>query len=242
MAASLLPILFPVLRPAYDFLIVLSYSIYCAGLILLWRRGEDSLRNAKLESTRSLRLWMLCAASVLGIMVAIDGMIAIEFANQQVGNAVALISNASLISVVILLSGLIFAFSFGQGKRRLGRPIKNVGNVNEKAIEVEQLTRSILEKNQLYLDSNLTLDRLAKRLHLPARSVSEAINQSQGMNVSQYVNGFRLEKAASLLATTSLSVNQILEQSGFLTRSNFYREFERVFRMSPTEYRRKSKK
>ena len=117
-----------------------------------------------------------------------------------------------------------------------------MGNVNETAIEIEELTRSILEKNQLYLDSNLTLDCLAKRLHLPARSVSEAINQSQGMNVSQYINGFRLEKAAFLLATTPLSINQILEQSEFLTRSNFYREFERVFRMPPTEYRRHSKK
>lgn len=240
--ASLLPFLFPELRPAYEFFISFSYSIYCIAILVLWRRGADSLRNAKFDSIRALRLWMLGAASLLGIMVIIDTMIAVRFAHQQLENALALISNASLISVVILFGGLMFIFFASQEKRALKHPTKTTDDVNEKALEVERLTRNLLEKNQLYLDPNLSLERLAKRLHLPTRSVSEAINQSQGMNVSQYVNGFRLQKAASLLVTTALSVNQILEQSGFLTRSNFYREFERVFRMSPTEYRSHNKR
>jgi len=94
-----------------------------------------------------------------------------------------------------------------------------------------------LKESKLYLDTNLTLERLAKRLHVPARALSEAVNQTQNMNVSQYVNGFRLRHAAMLLQTSKLNVTQVMEQSGFLTRSNFYREFERVYALSPIEYR-----
>lgn len=100
----------------------------------------------------------------------------------------------------------------------------------------------MLIETQLFLDTDLTLERLARRLHVPTRAVSEAINQSQGMNVSQYVNGFRLTHAAELLKTTDLPVTQVTEQSGFLTRSNFYREFERVFAMSPSAYRKTSRR
>ena len=70
-----------------------------------------------------------------------------------------------------------------------------------------------------------------------ARNLSAAINQSKGMNVSQYVNGFRLAHAATSLRETQLSVTEIAALSGFLSRSNFYREFQRSYGQSPVTYR-----
>jgi len=55
--------------------------------------------------------------------------------------------------------------------------------------------------------------------------------------VSQYVNGFRLDHAAQLLRSTDTSVVQVMAQSGFLTRSNFYREFQNRFGQTPAAYR-----
>jgi AraC-like DNA-binding protein len=78
---------------------------------------------------------------------------------------------------------------------------------------------------------------LAKRLQVPSRALSLAINQVKGMNVSQYVNDFRLDHAAKLLAEGQGSVAEVMDQSGFLTRSNFYREFQRRFDMTPAAYR-----
>jgi AraC-like DNA-binding protein len=89
----------------------------------------------------------------------------------------------------------------------------------------------------LFLEADLTVQRLARRLHLPARSLSAAINRTQGSNMSQYVNTFRLAHAARLLVESKDSVTRIAEQSGFMTRSNFYREFQRVYGQSPKEYR-----
>jgi AraC-like DNA-binding protein len=109
------------------------------------------------------------------------------------------------------------------------------GGAEHAALEAE--VRALLESTQLYLEPDLSVQRLARRMHVPVRALSVAINQTQGMNVSQYVNRFRMEHAADLLRGTDLSVAAVLEQSGFLTRSNFYREFQRVYGQSPAAFR-----
>ncbi|MEM8539331.1 MAG: AraC family transcriptional regulator [Pseudomonadota bacterium] len=76
---------------------------------------------------------------------------------------------------------------------------------------------------------------------VPTRSLSAAVNRTRGMNLSQYVNQFRLAHAARLLTDTDESVTAISLGSGFMARSNFYREFQRVYKQSPIEYRETTK-
>lgn len=234
---ALLPQIIPAVRVAYDAAIGASYLVSAIALLLLWRRGADALALAPLELTRGLRVWMLMAASMLAVMLVFDAAIAVSFATGQRDEALALISAGSIVSALGLLAAII-SFS--------NRPAPNAAKPTpsaapNEAAQLEQRTKTLLTETRLFLDTDLTLDRLAKRLHVPARALSEAINQTQAMNVSQYVNGFRLAHAAHLLETTDLPVTQVTEQSGFLTRSNFYREFERVFAMSPTAYRKARK-
>lgn len=59
------------------------------------------------------------------------------------------------------------------------------------------------------------------------------------MNVSQFVNQVRLAEAARLLMSTDETVAKIMEQVGFLTRSNFYREFRKVYGEAPASFRKK---
>jgi AraC-like DNA-binding protein len=46
-----------------------------------------------------------------------------------------------------------------------------------------------------------------------------------------------LAHAAEMLLKSDDPVAQISEKSGFLTRSNFYREFQRVYGTTPAAYR-----
>lgn len=229
---ALAPQLIPAVRIGYDAAIGLSYLVTIVLLAPLWRRGADALSLAPLDLTRGLRVWMLVAAAMLLVMLVFDAAIAVSFATGQREDALTLISAGSVVSAIGLLAAII-SFS----NRRA--PVATIAtpSATDEAKQLEQRTATLLTDTRLFLDTDLTLDRLAKRLHVPARALSEAINQTQRMNVSQYVNGFRLTFAAHLLETTDLSVTQVTEQSGFLTRSNFYREFERVFAMSPTAYR-----
>jgi AraC-like DNA-binding protein len=83
-----------------------------------------------------------------------------------------------------------------------------------------------------HLDPDLTLARLARKLTVPAKQVSAAINRSKNENVSRYINRLRIEEACRLLADGKLVTAAIFD-SGFNTKSNFNREFLRVCGQSP---------
>ncbi len=227
--AAILPQAIPGFRGAYDVLILLSYLFYGLAIVRLWSKGPDALSRAPLDITAGLRTWMLVASAMLSVMLVFDTAIAVSFAMDRREDALTLITYGSLVSALSMVAAIVFISN-------RSTPVAVVQPTMANPLEPQ--VRAFLNESALFLDTDLTLDRLAKRLHVPARALSEAINQTQHMNVSQYVNGFRLIHAAHLLETTETPVTKITEQSGFLTRSNFYREFERVYATSPTAYRR----
>ena len=96
---------------------------------------------------------------------------------------------------------------------------------------------ALLVDQKLYSDTELNLARLARKAGVPARKVSRTINAQTGLNVSQWVNKARIAAAGQLLENGQCTVNEAMLEVGFMTRSNFYREFRRVFACSPGEWR-----
>ena len=94
-----------------------------------------------------------------------------------------------------------------------------------------------MRERKLFGDPDLSLNRLARKLGRPAREVSQAVNRVAGRNVSQFINDFRIAEACRLLAATDRSVTEIMLDVGFLTKSNFNREFRRVTGTSPSGWR-----
>lgn len=97
--------------------------------------------------------------------------------------------------------------------------------------------RRLLSQTRLYRDPDLTLARLARRLGVPARQVSQAINRGTGQNLSQFINAYRVADVCDHLRDPDTSVTTAMYAAGFLTKSNFNREFRRVTGQSPTDWR-----
>jgi len=217
-----------------DGLIGAGYLVYIAVLFLLWQKGPDALTHARVDATRHLSAWILRAIGLLVFILLLDSAIALDFAINRGDNATRLISFGTIPLILLLLALLVTL------PPMLARTCPVASPATPPAADdtrIEAAAGGLLQKDRLFLDPDLTVQRLARRLHVPARALSGAINRTRGMNVSQYVNEFRLTHAADLLVTTDDSVTRIAEQSGFLTRSNFYREFQRVHGCSPTEFR-----
>ncbi|MDC0658167.1 AraC family transcriptional regulator [Leisingera sp. SS27] len=220
-----------------DWLISASYLGYAAALARLWRKGPDTLAQARLDRAGLLHRWMLRAAGLLVFVLFLDSAIAADFALFGGTHVPALISAGTVPLLVMLLAMLcvlpaVFAVPGRSPAAAAPAP------AGAEAAGTEERLRQLLQKEQLFLDPELSVQRLARRLHIPARELSAAVNRTQGQNVSQYVNGFRLAHAAGLLESSSGSVTSIAASSGFLSRSNFYREFQRVYGETPAEYRR----
>ncbi|MGL5010519.1 MAG: helix-turn-helix domain-containing protein [Paracoccaceae bacterium] len=92
-----------------------------------------------------------------------------------------------------------------------------------------------MARDKPYLDPNLTLAHLARKLRVPAKTLSAAINRATGENVSRFVNAERIRHAQSILLRGE-TVTEAMLASGFNTKSNFNREFLRVAGASPSDW------
>lgn len=108
------------------------------------------------------------------------------------------------------------------------------------------LTQSIvhaLESNQVYLDADLNIQKLASILQVSPALLSAVVNQAFGKNFRNLVNDYRLVHVKKKLtdpANAHLSINGIAYESGFNSEASFYRIFKSAEGMSPKEYMQKS--
>ena len=237
MAAVLLGLqLLPLRLGLADMVIVCSYLFYAVALVWRWWQGPDRLIHARLDAVRNVHRWMLWAAALLTVILLLEAAISVSFAIRRSGQVASIISYGSILIILALLGVLFVLPRFLKKIPGKPRPVF----VDGEAARLEAAAYELLTTTKLYLDPDLSAQRLARRLSVPVRRLSNAINESKAMNVSQYVNGLRLAHAAELLRSCHDSVATIMVKSGFLTRSNFYREFQRVYGCSPAAYRQGS--
>ncbi|MBB3541593.1 MULTISPECIES: AraC family transcriptional regulator [unclassified Rhizobium] len=98
---------------------------------------------------------------------------------------------------------------------------------------------NLMRSRELYRDPDLNLGRIARKMSLPARRVSMAVNRVHSVSVSQYVNDFRIRAACQALVNMDEPVTRLMFDCGFISKSNFNREFLRVTGTNPTEFRRR---
>ena len=104
-----------------------------------------------------------------------------------------------------------------------------------------QSIRDAMEKYQLYLKPNLTIEEFAKQVGIHYREVSSIINKEFNTNFFEFVNEYRVKKAKSLLQDPAYAEKTILEillDSGFNSKSSFHRFFKRYTGMSAADFRK----
>ncbi len=246
MLASLLvsPLLIVVLEftlpAAIDLALIVLFVGHAVALLLLGRKGPDGLYEAQFANVGSAHRALIIAAVALCVSALIDLLVFLDFQWARGENVAALVSNANLFG--LLLIGLMAALA-GKSKappQAAAEPVSDLSPSAEPSEQDRDIVARIdrlMEAHALYRDENLNLSRLARRLGLPSRQISGAINRLLGINVSQYVNQLRIREACRLLEETQQSVTAVMFSSGFQTKSNFNREFRRVTGMSPVDWR-----
>lgn len=101
--------------------------------------------------------------------------------------------------------------------------------------------RSVVEDEKIYLESGVSIKRLAEASGLKVSEVSTVLSKYYGKTFFEYINAYRVEEAKRLLASLKhrdQTILDILIQSGFNSTSTFHRQFTRVVGVSPSEYRK----
>lgn len=102
---------------------------------------------------------------------------------------------------------------------------------------IEKLKKIIAEN---IANPELSSVYLAKELGVSrAKLYRDLENNVDGQSLSDYVRNYRLDRAACLLSTTDMDVQEVMDEVGFVNNSHFTKIFRLRFNMSPTEYKRK---
>lgn len=108
----------------------------------------------------------------------------------------------------------------------------------ETDVPQEQTIIRMVRYMQEHLMEEISLNVLAEQFHLNAQYVSQLFKSEVGVNFLTYLTNIRIEQAKKLLISTSLSIAEISEKSGYAD----YRVFTKVFKKSegvtPSQYRR----
>jgi AraC-like DNA-binding protein len=109
--------------------------------------------------------------------------------------------------------------------------------------ELFQKINDYVENRKLYLDPYLGLDRLAKLLELSPGYLSYLINNYSSDNFSDYINKMRISQVKELITDTdymNYTAISIGLESGFNSKSTFYKAFKKFTGMSPVEFKKLS--
>lgn len=97
-----------------------------------------------------------------------------------------------------------------------------------------------IKEKKYYLDSSLTLQKLATQLGTNRKYLSNYINHEKQKTFYEYINDFRLEEAKNLLdgydERNPQSLESIASLAGFNSYSTFLRSFVKKYDISPSKY------
>ena len=113
--------------------------------------------------------------------------------------------------------------------------------ISEREYEVRQtkLARlnTIIEHISKNYSDTITTRDLATMCFLSEEHFCRFFKGAMGKSVTEYVNGYRVEKATVLLKNTADNISEIAREVGFDDLNYFSRVFKRVMGISPGKYR-----
>ena len=95
----------------------------------------------------------------------------------------------------------------------------------------------VIEWALAHLDRSLSVDDLAERAHMSRRNFTRRFHEVTGTGPAAWVRSRRLDRARSLLETTSWQVARIADECGFSSPVTFRQRFVAEYATTPTSYR-----
>ncbi|MBL6895060.1 MAG: AraC family transcriptional regulator [Porticoccaceae bacterium] len=225
-------------------LIRVFYAIACFSLISRYSsRLQDT--NSNMEKVHLSWLRALVIGFLL-VMVSEAILVAAKIINIYTNFSFSLFVNIGLTGYYItfaLVNLLVFTAVRYFGAFEQVNEIKITKKVRDERFFQPELALSVddaIRGGQIYMDPDITLDKLAESLKISPRDLSSLINRHFGINFYEFINRYRIEEAKRMLTSEeykATTITDIYLKVGFNSKSVFYTFFKKLEGMTPSQCR-----
>lgn len=150
-------------------------------------------------------------------------------------NALGLLENY----IALILINALVILNFTRAKLVQQRTIEHEHEETPPSYTIEQVNRLVdsMQHRKAYLDPRLSLEKLSQITSLPQRQISIITNRHFDKNFNEFVNSYRIEHAKELLSSQRCTVLDVINASGFNSKSAFNKLFKQTTKLTPSQYR-----
>ena len=105
-----------------------------------------------------------------------------------------------------------------------------------KSPDEKLLERIMATVNKHLSDSDLNVDMIAEEVGISRVHLHRKMKELTGQTPHDFIRNLRLKRAATLLASQSMNVNEVMYACGFSNSTSFSTIFKRFYGMSPRDY------
>lgn len=102
----------------------------------------------------------------------------------------------------------------------------------------------LCKEHHIYTDCTLNREKIAEKLGISAGYVSQIVNTVTGDNFANYINQYRVEAVKEMISNSEYENYNLLTmglESGFTSKTTFYKAFKKATGQTPNEYRNSNK-
>lgn len=99
---------------------------------------------------------------------------------------------------------------------------------------------ALCKEQHIYTDSTLNREKVAEKLGISPGYVSQIVNTLTEDNIANYINNFRVEAVKQMISNPEYENYTLLTmglESGFTSKTTFYKAFKKVTGQTPNEYK-----
>ena len=186
-------------------------------------------------------LWFLGIIIIIELVMVsliISYVMKIEYSAEDLYSMLDVENNVDDTSTVRLVNNIAPIHKAGNDRPDLSRAMEPVQQPLIARID------EAMEKDNLFLNADLSIVSLAEKVGTNRTYVSKAIKDAKGCNFSDYVNRYRLDYAVDMMKNmpkASIVVQNIALQCGCGSIQTFYRYFKLFFNETPTQWIERNK-
>lgn len=106
--------------------------------------------------------------------------------------------------------------------------------------EVSEMVGKAIQIMDKRIQSGITSKELADMLEVSSKTLVRQFNKYLKMPPHKFLTSLRLKKAAALLFSKSLSIDEVSDLCGFCNRSHFTRSFTENYNQTPAAFRKET--